>query len=387
MTRQALRGMTWDHARGFDPLHASVPLFEAQEPSLTVEWQRRSLSRFGAEPLQTLAERFDLLVIDHPFCGAAAKSQCLLDLSSLLQPALLEELRKDSVGPSTESYYYQGGIWALPTDAAAQVAAYRPDLLLQLKAQVPRNFAEVIALGQRARARDLWLGLPLCPGDAICTLLSLLANLGDRPSEDASYSGLDGKLVDEALARLWELKTLSHPSCTDSDPIRTYAAMTTTDEIVYVPFAFGYTNYARRGLEKPLRFCNIAGPGEDPSAGALLGGAGTAISRSCRDVAAAVRYLAFLHSAQHQRGAYFAHGGQPGRLSAWLDARNNQESGRFFLDTLETLTKAYRRPRLPGFVPFMEHAGPAIHRWLCTGGARPALVETLRRKFDEARVS
>jgi multiple sugar transport system substrate-binding protein len=385
MATTALRGITWDHARGFDPLARGAQLFAELRPGARIEWQRRSLARFGEEPLLQLAEQFDLLVIDHPFCGEAAESGCLLDLSGLLPQSFLERLRRDSVGPSTESYWYGGALWALPTDAAAQVACYRPDLLTRLEMAPPARHADVIALGKHARARGLYLGLPLCPGDASCTLLSLLSNLGCRLGEQPDSPELDAATTLTALELLRELSSLCHPSCTSWSPIQTFEAMIATDEIVYVPYAFGYSNYARRGRPKPLRFANLAGPGSDARAGSLLGGAGCALSRGCRDVPLALEYLQFVHAEEHQRGAYFDAGGQPGLLSAWHDERLNEQAHRFFEGTLETLEKAYRRPRFPGFVPFLQQAGQLVLGHLRGSSDAAAVVDELRRAYARAR--
>ena len=53
-------------------------------------------------------------------------------------------------------------------------------------------------------------------------------------------------------------------------------------------FGFGYTNYSRAGVAKPIRFTTVAGPGPDPAAGAILGGAGCAVSARCTEIEAAV---------------------------------------------------------------------------------------------------
>ena len=55
MTR-VLRGVTWDHPRGFDPLAKGVPLFTAKHPDYEIEWTRRSLRDFGVQPVETLAD-------------------------------------------------------------------------------------------------------------------------------------------------------------------------------------------------------------------------------------------------------------------------------------------------------------------------------------------
>ena len=68
-----LRGITWDHPRGYAPLAASVAPY-AQAHSVRVEWERRSLKDFGDAPLPELARDYDLLIIDHPHVGQESES-------------------------------------------------------------------------------------------------------------------------------------------------------------------------------------------------------------------------------------------------------------------------------------------------------------------------
>ena len=39
-----LRGMTWDHARGFDPMVATSAAYAAAHPGVTITWEKRSLA-------------------------------------------------------------------------------------------------------------------------------------------------------------------------------------------------------------------------------------------------------------------------------------------------------------------------------------------------------
>jgi multiple sugar transport system substrate-binding protein len=379
-----LRGMTWDHPRGYDPLAKGVKLFWAIHPDIEVTWTRRSLRDFGVQPVEVLAEQFDLIVIDHPFCGRAQASGCLRDLRPLFPPDFFAMLARESVGPSARSYDY-GGIWALPTDAASQVASYRADLLAGLGFTAPpRNFGEVIALGRAARLAGKWLALPSCQSDSACLVASLAANLGTPISADAETL-LPPDAFATVLDHLAELLSFSVPDAAHWNPIATYDAMSSTDDIVYVPFAFGYTNYARIGTAKPLRFTTIAGPGTDPAAGAILGGAGCAISARCQDIDAAVSYLTWLHQPSHQAGAYFDHGGQPGSRAAWTDVEIDRRAGGFFSGTLETLDKAYLRPRFDGFIHAFEHLGLLVHRWLAGEGSRAAIIESANEAYARAR--
>jgi multiple sugar transport system substrate-binding protein len=385
MTRH-LRGVSWDHPRGYDPLAKGAPLFMAAHPDIAIEWTRRSLRDFGVQPVEMLAEQFDLIIIDHPFCGRARATGCLQDLRGLFSPEFFAMLARESVGPTSRSYDY-GGVWALPTDAAAQVASYRPDLLLALGLEhPPRTFREVVHLGEAAQKAGKWLALPSCQSDSACLVASLSANLGAPIAADADHL-LPADVFAAVLDYLEQLIAFSHPRSTGWNPINAYDAMSAGDEIVYTPFGFGYSNYSRLGAKKPIRFTTIAGPGPDPAAGAILGGAGCAVSARCADIEAAISYLTWLHQPSHQAGAYFENGGQPGLRAAWTDPEVDRKAGGFFSGTIETLDKAYLRPRFDGFIQAFEHMGLLVHRWLSGDGDRAALIRSANEAYARARVS
>lgn len=377
-----LRGITWDHARGYAPLAENTEAFSREFPGIRVEWSRRSLRDFGVQPVEDLARDYDLLVIDHPFTGRARTLGCLKDLRPLLPEDFLALMERQSVGPSTRSYDL-GGLFAMPTDAACQVACCRPDFVERLDSEVPRTFDEVLSLGAKARSAGKWLAMPSCQSDSACLVATMAANLG-YPIKAGADALVERPVFREVLDYLRALADLSIPQSRDWNPIATFDAMSAGDEIVYVPFAFGYSNYARKGAEPRLKFANIAGPGPDPAAGAILGGAGMAISANSRHVDEAVTYLKWVHRPSHQSTAYFEAGGQPGLRDAWTDPSVNELGGNFFLDTLETIEKAYLRPRFDGFIPAFEHMGLLVHRWLKDGGDRDALISEANTTFAKA---
>ena len=137
-----LTGLTWDHPRGYLVLDA---LAGTLEPDVSVRWQRQPLEGFESRPLRTLADDFDLLVVDHPGLGEAVRDGALLPLDEVFSEPELAGWRTASVGASFDSYVLDGRPWALPLDAAAQVAVARPDLM-------------------RRAARQLGAGLPGGPG-------------------------------------------------------------------------------------------------------------------------------------------------------------------------------------------------------------------------------
>ncbi|KLK92618.1 hypothetical protein AA309_13025 [Microvirga vignae] len=381
-----IRGITWDHPRGFDCLAANVPAFHTVNPDIQVVWERRSLKQFGEQPIDALAERYDLIVVDHPFVGHGAASGCLVDVTAIVGKQTIDAMLSDSVGRSSESYHWNGAVYGLPTDAASQVASYRPDLLTALDREVPQSFEDVLALAGAARKAGKTIATPACPTDAMSLILSFTANLG-HPLDPQPGRFWDKQALAEALAYVEELVGASHPSSVDWNPIQTYEVMSRSDDIVYVPFAFGYSNYARAGAVKPILFTNVAGPGTDPTAGALLGGAGCAVTKSATDLEAIGRYLRFVHDPAHQRGAYFEAGGQPGSRAAWLDEHVNAASNNFFRSTLETLDKSYLRPRFDGFVPFFEEGGAVINARLRGAISREAAIEQLQYLYGHATLT
>jgi multiple sugar transport system substrate-binding protein len=364
-----LRGITWNHTRGYLPLVATAQRFSELHPDINITWQKRSLQEFADYPVERLTENFDLLVVDHPFMGyAAAHHPLLLPLDEYLPASFLADQAANSVGCSHESYSYGGHQWGLAIDAATPVSAYRPDLLEP--SQVPQNWTDVLTLARRGL-----VALPAIPVDSLMHFYMFCCALGEEPfSSEAHVVSPDVGVA--ALSLLRELLSYCDPRCLERNPIATYEAMTTTDQIAYCPCAYGYVNYARpEYTQKPLRFDNLVKLDEKPLR-STLGGAGLVISAHCQQIEAALAYAQFVADPVTQRGLYFVSGGQPGHRQAWLDNKINQASDNFFLNTLATLDNAYLRPRYNGAIPLQDHAGLIVHRYLREGGdPRTALNE------------
>ena len=343
-----LRGLAWDHRRCWGPLDASVASYGALHPELDIIWDRRSLYEFGEGALDTVLSNYDLIVFDHPFIGEIAEGGLMVPFDDHLSAAEKTHFESDSVGKSWQSYQADGVHWALPIDAACQVSSYRPDLLASY-GDAPKSHKEVVALGKRLRRDGKWLGLPWVPTDAMCLLLTL-----SSPQADGD-DFIDRVTMERVVGELRELVALSHPKSRDWNPIRCYDHMIANDDVVYVPFAFGYVNYASHIKEPHLRFTNVPTAG---SAGALLGGAGIGVSAKSKNRKAAIDYARYLCMPDYQRGDYVRGGGQPGSLAAWRDDEANKVSRDFFRDTLATIQASYLRPTHSGFLTFFREAAP-----------------------------
>ena len=156
------------------------------------------------------------------------------------------------------------------------------------------------------------------------------------------------------------------------------------DDVVYVPFAFGYVNYASRTEEPHLRFADAPTPS---AAGALLGGAGIGVSAQSKHREAAIEYAMFLCSPEMQRGDYVTAGGQPGSLSAWQDDAVNASTR----ISLPTRCGRSRHPtsgrRIHGFIGFFRDSAPRVAAAIA-GEMSPAdLAEWVNRRYRESRPS
>lgn len=370
-----LRGIAWDHPRGYDPMVATAQAYEAANPGTQISWEKRSLQAFADFPIGRLAEEYDLIVIDHPHVGVVAREGSLVPLDEFAPKRALKTLASQSLGGSHESYQYDGHQWALAIDAAAQVAAYRPDLI----SDIPTQWSEIIDLAGAGRV--LW---PIKPVDALASFLTLAANRGTPCAERAEYliEPADGLAVLEAMRAV---RQNVPQECLSMNPIQVLDQMSSDDSYVYCPLLFGYSNYARDGFrEHVVEFANIPALGDVGPQGSILGGAGIAVSAKSTQIDAAVRYAFWTASADCQKEIYFQSGGQPGNAVAWNDDAVNAASHNFFRNTHDTLRRAWLRPRYPAFLEFQEQGGNIVNDFLAGRADEEKTLSRLEEAYQES---
>lgn len=379
-----LRGITWDHSRGFLPMVATAQRFGETHPGVEIVWEKRSLQEFADYPVERLAEVFDLLVIDHPFVGYAARHKAFiaLDEASPSMGGFLAEQAQDSAGASHKSYFYEGHQWALAIDAATPVSSWRPDLLDQAKASPPEAWEDLLALAKRG-----WVAFPAIPVDSLMNFYMLCCALGSEPFP-ASGAFIGSDTGAEALAMLRELAALCPAEILTWNPIAVYEAMVSRNDIAYCPFAFGYSNYARAGYAAgALRFGDLCRIRSGGRARSTLGGTGLAVSAGCLNRDVALQYACYVASGDCQRSLYVESGGQPGRRSAWTSPEANRLTNDFFQETLSAIERAYLRPRYCGYIQFQDQAALVVHKFLREGGDARAVVTEMRRLFESSQTS
>lgn len=376
-----LSGIAWDHSRALPPLVATAQRYEETHPGVRIHWQKRTLDEFGHLPVNVLAEKFDLIVIDHPWAGFCFEHQLVLDLAQIAPAATLAELKQNSIGPAFASYVWQDQVLALPIDAATPAPSWRPDLLERAGVTPPATWAEAVALARRRLAV-----IPGFNADLFLHFLMLVKALGAEPCTDPALLA-PRAILEQAAGLLRELTEPMPREIFAWNPILVAERMTTTDDFAWNAFAYTYNNYARPGFAaKPLRFGNLlALQSGGPRLRSVLGGTGLAISAHCKNVPAALAYAQFVASGNTQRGIYVQAGGQPSHRTAWDDPLADALCGGFFSGTRATQSEAFVRPRYSGYVALQTEGGQALQEFLRDGRSLPAVLDQLDALYRESR--
>ncbi|QGZ65594.1 type 2 periplasmic-binding domain-containing protein [Paraburkholderia acidisoli] len=374
MTTDVIQGLTWDHPRGFVALDAASRLDDAA--ALNLHWSKQPLEGFESHPIADLCDRFDLVVLDHPHIGEAVEAGCVWALDELFAPEELRAWAAQSVGPSYESYAWQGRQWGLPLDAATQVAVARADLI---DARLPATWADVTAL-----SRQGGVVLSVAGPHAMLSFCSMMAAWGAPPATDPKAK----PFVDEdtALEVLDTMATIfggMSEAAHDLNPIRMLEWLARSDEARYCPLIYGYVNYATSASgRKAVQFLDTPVRTAGGRHGSTLGGTGIALSRRAKPAPALLDHLRYLMSARAQTGFIPSHEGQPSHREAWRDASVNAAAGNFYRNTLATIEDAYVRPRCAGYIEFQTRASAAIRSALASRTPHRQLVSGLNLGFE-----
>lgn len=367
-----LRGITWNHSRGFIPMVATAQRFGELNPEVEIIWSKRSLQDFADKPLGELANNFDLLVIDHPWAGFVSNNEILLPLDNFLPSEYLEDQAKNSVGASFESYTYNGHQWALGIDAATPVASSRPDLLAGLNFRLPETFDDVLAL-----ASEGCVIFPAIPIDTLMNFYMFCIAFGETPFL-SDKEVVSQEVGIQSLQAMRKLAEKVDPICFEMNPIKVYEALSNGDRFAYCPFAYGYVNYSRKGYSKfPLQFHELVSMGATGKLRSTLGGTGLAISKTCKHPDVALEYLKYVASPDCQQTLYFDNGGQPAHRSAWEANHPNNLTHNFFKETLPVHDRAFLRPRYDGYMHFQDNAGSPIRDYMMRGGNEENVLKSL----------
>lgn len=371
-----LKGMTWSHPRGYDPMVACSALWK-EKTGVVIEWDKRSLQDFESFPVEDLARAYDMIVIDHPHVGQITAEGCLAPLDVAGREQERAALAAGSVGKSFSSYEWQGRQWAFPIDAATQVQAWRSDLL----PAAPAKWSDVLELARQGRVL-----LPLRVPHSLMTFYTLAGNLGKPCATTGPGDLIDRETGIQVFQMIREIAALVEPACLDMDPIAASERMAEPDSgIACSPLLYGYVSYAMAGFRpNRLAFADIPVAGTAGPVGSALGGTGVAVSAFSKTTEAAIDFAYWIAGADVQRGLYAASGGQPGHAAAWEDDAVNAATSDFYRATRATLEGAWLRPRHDGYMAFQQAASERINQGLVERHDAGRVVDDLNQLFRES---
>lgn len=370
MTAPELRGIGWAHPRCSGPLDEAARQWSGEQGG-RIRWDYRSLADFNSAALDTLAQEYDLLVIDHPMVPHDAALFRPLD-----ELASVQRARVGSVGQTGTAYDWQGTTLAVPVDVAVHVSARRSDLLADLGEPCPQDWPGVIALAERHPGKVI---ASLTGDDALCLLLTIAASAGqpvtagNPPSQDAVewLSRLAGGCPRECVE-------MRPPAILD---------LLAAGEAAYTPALFGYATYLRAPRSR-LRYDSVpAFPHVTPAG--LMGGAGLAVSAASPNAGAALAFIDWIISPPVQRDVLLAAGGQPAARVLWEDPAADELLGGFLSQTRQATEAATIRPRDPRWPEFHRRGADILEKALSNGrkasSIQPALASMHADVFTPGR--
>ena len=373
-----LKGIAWDHPRGFDPMVATAKEFANRYPEVEIVWDKRPLQAFADRPIENMAFEYDLMVIDHPHVGEASRKNLLLELDSFNEfKDKIDILSKNSVGLSYQSYHFNNHQYALAIDAAAPVAAYKIGALDEL----PFTFEQVLSLAEKSLV--IW---PAKPVDAISCFNTIAANIG-HAINSTEHEFIDRGIGITILKMMKKLSSLVPKDCLEMNPINALDYMSSNNDKVYCPLLYGYSNYSRKNFRDGLiKFTNIPSFDENINncKGAQIGGTGLAISKKTKNIEIALEYVFWVASEECQKDSYYYSGGQPAHIKAWKDENINNDCNNFFINTLETLENSWLRPRFDGYMYFQDIAGTIINDYLKNDKQADITIDKIIMEFEKS---
>ena len=379
MPKIVVNGITWGHSRGITPLLAAAQRFSELYPEIEFIWKKRSLQEFADYPIEKLVTHYDLLVIDHPWVGTAAATLGVLPLDQYISKHYLAEQATNSVGASHSSYHYGGHQWALAIDAAAPAASYRADLLQREGVAVPKTWEDVLALAKLGK-----VAVPAIPIDLLMNFYTFCIIHGNAPfkTEDEVIDRATGLKALETMREFYSLVDKKMFSC---NPIAVAELMSSEDDYWYCPFAYSYSNYARKGYsEFRLKYGELVTFANGQRLRGTIGGTGLAVSAYSSHREEALLFAEMVASSDFQAQFYVQNGGQPGHRLAWLDEDANYITDNFFHDLLPSMDNSFLRPRYSGHLYFQDRAGTPLQDFLQYGGDAGKVLDTMNNLYQHS---
>jgi len=380
MAKIVLQGITWEHSRGITPLLAVSQRYSELHPQIEIHWNKRTLQEFADFPIEELANYYDLLIIDHPWVGCAAVSNCVLPLDKYLGQSYLDDQLDNSVGYSHLSYNYNNKQWALAIDAAIPAASYRKDLFEKNNTELPQTWNDLLRLAEKGK-----VAVPAAPIDLLMNFYTFCIAHSKKPFFN-KHEVIDKNTGVLALETMKELYSIVDKKMFDYNPIAVAELMSATDGYWYCPFAYCYSNYSRAGFSKNLlQYADVVSFSGNKLK-TTIGGTGLAVSAFSKYKEISSDFAAMIVSGECQRTLYVQHGGQPGHRSAWIDEEANRLTNNFFKNILPVMKNGYVRPRYNGYLYFQDRVGIPLQKCLMENGDPIETLNEMNRIYLESLI-
>lgn len=354
-------GLTWDHPRGRNALTAAAGDLGGGD---SLRWEAQPLEGFESAPIDELAQRYDLLVLDHPHLGDALATDSIRPLDELFDAEQLAQWSDAAAGPSMASYRMDGRLWALPLDAATQVSVRRLDLV----SEPARTWDDMVALADRGL-----IATSLAGPHAFLSLCSITVAFGDDPARGEGL--FDRGIAMRALELLRHLSARAPEGTAELNPIGLLDRMRDRRDIGCIPLVYGYVNYS----SPEIVFGDA--PAEAGRIGSTIGGTGIAVTRRGEPSEPLLAHLRMLLSEPVQRGFIPQNDGQPGLRAAWTDPQTDAAAHGFYSGTLATLEASWVRPRLAGYIPFQSTASVIVRDAVLSGRPPGDALDEMEERF------
>jgi multiple sugar transport system substrate-binding protein len=160
--------------------------------------------------------------------------------------------------------------------------------------------------------------------------------------------------------------------------------MSSTDEYWYCPFAYGYSNYSRKGYAAKLLTYTDVVKFNGKRLCTTIGGTGLSVSSFSKHRKEAVSFAEMAVSGVCQSGIYVQNGGQPGHKAAWIDETANQLTNNFFKTVLPLMERGYVRPRYNGYLHFQDHAGTPLQQCVLNDSDPASALDEMNKLYAQS---
>ena len=247
--RSSCAGITWDHERGRDPLLATAERVRGRDAGSASPGTCARCRASRMRSIPDLAQRYDLLVLDHPHIGEIVPTGALLPLDELLDAAFIADQAPTRSGRATRATSGTATSGRSRSTLPGTSAPTGPTCSSASAPGCPRRGTTSGSSTRRPAAGHARLASASKAVDTLATWLTLRRTPASSPTPDEERLAARATWRSSSSRRSRRLAEMPAPP-TRSPGTRSSLLehMATADDVVYCPILFGYSNYSRPGF-------------------------------------------------------------------------------------------------------------------------------------------